>query len=339
MPFQGHIITPKGLTRKPGVKSILNSRRELGSTWRDIQQGAKRDDSASNIMRQLKTQLDSINPLGMVNDKFHPFQIYQFPKSMRAFQNDNDFARFKVRLGYTYIPDPQLVIGSEVLGSDNATGLQLGIYTQIDEPDNAGPFVFQIPPDDDSLIEPLNSWNEALVETDGTETYFWISLTAWNLAGLDFENPIVCYGTNQDDILSATELYTGATFDETWASFPANDPYHIFIGSIWFANGSPVINQVLFDNVDLDFATGYGTGLKAIRPKFCGLYSGSTNYFYGDTVTEAGTDFDDNPTVNTYIYAPPDGTAFPYFNGPISGVDPNGNTPDPWSLISQYRTS
>ena len=320
---------------RPTEQSRLLSPHEstsLPRLWKAVSAQSQVAGQLRNAIGQQGRQIQAINQSmrSQSGSGMFPFRIYQFPSYLRKFQNDNDWQRFKVRSGgspYSASPDVSIV------GTD------------------AEPYPYQdtfltteVSPSDNTQIG--DDWHEIVVPADGTVYYFWIS-TVTRTGGSPWT---LMFGA---DPASATSMGDGTTgIDDKWTQFPLNDPYHYMVGSVAIsptatANGHtsiggnvPVVNQALGENLycvrsSFSGATGlYESGYYQVQ--YCGDYDATEPYFFQNQVTKDAAGPGAATIIRTlYSYTPPSGTAFLPFAGPIIGIDPATNNPDPWRIVSR----
>lgn len=287
-------FNPRNALPRPNVKSRLVTPRELGAAWRLDADSLNRGGRNTNVAGQLQRQMNALQIPTQSAVGFHPFQIYQFPASMRKVQSDDDWLRLKVRgggFGGLGEFDGQTGSGDgafsgAVSGTDGAFGIldgffggpatgggggvEYGLYTQF--PTNFGTAMIQQPPNDGSLVVP-DEWNEALLPNDPTQiTYFWASLVPdSDYLDPNEVNPVMCYGqvVNYYDVefgeatlTNCVRMDTGDVFTEEWGSFPYNDPLHWLIGSAVVLNNQVWIQQFQFSNIMPRFNTSGPIGLE-----------------------------------------------------------------------------
>lgn len=324
-----------GVSRSTEVSRLISGRDpgSLGHLWKPVSHHAERGNQNTNNTGALQRQISkNANQYAQaVATRIHPFQIYQFPSKFRRFHNADDWTRFKVRWGQwerlgssTPYPSPD---AQSVQGTDSIA-VNAEVYLT---GDTTAPR--QIPPSDDRQIDPNTGfWNEFACPTDGNYTYFWLTVANGDTSSDALGNVLLAAG---DSPTGATDMYGGNTFDDHWDVFPLNDAYHLMIGYVSFYNNQWIINQRVSSSV-------YPTGMPAVAGigsrflvNFRGTYSGAIAYFYGDVVTKTETVVLDNYLVQYYYNG--ESLAYPYYDGPITGIDPTTNTPDPWVMISKSK--
>jgi hypothetical protein len=342
---------PRGGRVYRSETSPLVSRRDPlgpGSAWKADNQNARTLDQINNSVGSVARNIARTGNVYSAGD-MHPFRIYRFPRQYRSFLNNNDYLRYKVRGGRSLQGGYQALFGT-TLGTDGCDVPSFGsmyssdydnlIYQpdQISYPIPLAQGGFQTVPTDGSLVinsgaGAQTSWSEALT-IDGTDNFFWISLCAWKFSiSLFASGPIVCYGTSN---VGATELFTGQTFTDPWPLFPLNDPYHKLIGVVHNFSGKSMVNQIIKSDVSFpnqSTLTTIGLNINAVPERFCGEYNAGAWYWYGDKVTRTTT-VSGKTVVSVYVYYDIF-TTYTIVNGPITGIDPDTNSPNPWTLLSK----
>lgn len=331
--------------------SRLTSWRESQSiyhAWKRVGAANYRASNLTGELSQLQRQIARVQPPRNALGQFHPFKIYQFPSFMRHFHPDDEWRRCKVRFGGILINphyNPSTLAwgggGNIPWGCDDAgvyplmsgqpAGSSLNDMCPTDE-------IFtnpnEVPPDDNTAISP--GWHEIVVPDDGKKYFVWISLCSAAISGLGPGS--VCYGTSPT---GCTEMYSGTTVNDPWPTWdypnpPIEDPYHYWIGTVWVQNGELRIFQNRFDNIYAPLRpkqtlVGYGPGVP-IRIR--GEYNASLTYWIGDQVCVTGTDF-----TQVYVLYPKnagDGGLYDPSLGPVLGVDPATNHPEPWLMVANF---
>lgn len=313
-----------------GEASALISRRESQAAnhyWKAIRDANSRGTSLTGSVAQLQRQVAKIQNNNQALSRMHPFKIYQFPSYMRNYHPANEALRLKVRAGLIEYPNG----GRETL---QGTDFYAGYISPFDSPMDWEMYTTpsEHPPMDATLLS--TSWHEVVMPSDGTACYFWASL----IGGFNFGGIPSCqlmFGTNPSN---ATCLSNGITGSDTWASFPNNDPYHVLIGGAMYqispyATDIPQVQifQYVRDTIrfNLNVPGASGNIVYPVGPsRFIGEWSAAGSYFAGDVVTKTSANF-----VVTYMLAPPVGTAYSIFSGPIQNIDPATHSPDPWLLL------
>lgn len=322
--------------------SFLHSVRESGSAakqWQRTEPLRRQIDSLTNSIGQMRRTIGTMRRGGNSFASLHPFKLYQFPTWMRNYHPSDEWRRCKVRFGYLITPEYQPPLGgawgggyNTVRGCDN--GSDFPNYGPEEEVFLTGS---EIPPNDSTAAS--TSWHEIVVPDDGNTYYVWLSVCADAMLGTPGFDFVICYGTSA---VNCTELYTGTTVTDPWPAFtgvsatPTSDPYHFLIGSLKANNttASLTINQFIYDNLffggtALQQALSYSGGLSM---RFRGEFDAAQYYYAGDIVMKTSTDF-----IQEYILFPKDphdGGTYYFGKGPVVGVDPATNSPEPWLLKS-----
>lgn len=248
----------------------------------------------------------------------YPFKVYQFPMALRNFLPSDAQLRFKVRGGG---------IGTFPGSSAPTPGTDGSVLPDVQAYLTG---TVEIPPNDSTLIS--SSWHEFIAPQDGNPTEVWLS-RCLNTEPL---SDGICVGRTNT---AAISLQTGNTVNDPWVTFPTSDPYHILLAEITAPQGGPyTVVQHIYDHIVTSrFTTSAGVGVNSESEMYyCGAYDSSAKYFVGDVVqvvlsgmgVGAGGDF-----LIDFIYRPGIGSAFPIKNGPISGINPMTNSPDPWQVF------
>ncbi len=328
------IIINRDVMPKPTEQSFLLSPRESMSPprlWKGVADHSRVNGQLRNALSQQAQQLQVFgqtrrtqSPTGMF-----PFRIYQFPAYLRKFQNADDWQRFKVRSAVSpFYGLPQIGIN----GTDREPYPYQNTF-----------LTTELAPSDATQIS--DDWHEIVVPNDGQVYYFWIS-TVTQTGGSPWT---LMFGA---DPASATSMGDGTTgIDDKWVNAFANDPYHYLIGSVSIspvelvppaAPGNttiganvPIIDQRRGDNFSLPISSNNDfDDLKHFGTQYCGTYDAGGYYWFGNEVTLSRSVGPTN-LLELYSYTPGAGTAYPTTGGPIIGLSPDTNTPDPWRLISR----
>lgn len=333
MAFQSGItINPRDRLPMPSVKSSLVSRRELGAAWRDDQKALTRGGKTTNIVGQLQRQINQIQNRGSSINGLHPFEIYQYPSSLRVITSPDDWMKVKIRYGE--VAQDGL---SGVYGTDgNETGIQFFGYQEYEV--YTSPYTQEIAKDATTSIN--DNWHEFTLTNDAAIYYFWVSCS-FVLNPLVLPEVFVGIDSGTPPNLTATSMYDGSTVTDLWPSFPVNDPYHFLIGTATInSDGNVIIRNSLNQDIDLpvyqnDIAQHPYLPLWKTDFRFKGDYDDGVYYFIGDTVTQISPDSNSNNWLYQWVYYPPEDTAYTIQSGPIIGIDPQSNNPDPWKLLSK----
>jgi len=313
---------------QPHEASRLQSFREPQSVYRAWAHAAPRyrqSDNFTNQIATLRRQVNGAQQPRLNYSGMHPFKIYNFPRNMRYFLNNDDWRRIKVRTGFVRYSNGfnegniAPVWGTDFIGRGVAN-------------DNLEDDVFlgtgdQIPPTDSSSI--TGSWNEIIVPVENQIT-IWVSLE-YAYA------PTIAWANSSDLAASftATSLLDGNTFTEHWQYAPFDDPFHQIIGKAYASNGQLTIQQFQTSNIILPYYTNTNVADTSGGPMtYRGLYSDGDYYFPGNVVKVEDGDF-----INLYIFSPStvDGYGWAYSQGPITGVDPGSDlvANAPWITLSR----
>lgn len=323
------ILNRSGLPQPSELSSLASQRepKSLSQMWKIVRDYQKQIHKLTNVVSQLQLQQGQSNG---VKTGMHPFKIYQFPDYLRAYHNDDDWRRFKVR-GGNYGGPLSIVNGTDrqVKGSDSDTFLEGN----------------QSPPTSAIAIDPYGTWNEAIIpDADGTEIWFWVSIVSYLVDGTpEVHPPVIRYGPDQgfgDPDCTAVDLYSGDTMQEPlFRPSTGSDPYRTIIGRVRLNFGTQIKNQpCVYQMVNEDiiptenFCLLFGG---VIQRGYVGLYDLGTTYFAGDIVSTDDDDGHGNHTLSLWFMNPPNGSLYEVRNGPIINIDPRTNTPDPWLLISK----
>jgi hypothetical protein len=323
--------------------SGLASARESGGLrqqWKAQNQHAQAIQSLTNKVSQLQRQISRMSAKGATSG-MHPFKIYQIPECQRNFINGDDCYRFKVRDGSI---DVNVVFGVGGMGTDWMQSVGTNpIMRDPSEEAYLFPYTNQVPPNDSTLVSNVNTWNEASIPNDGNLYYFWLSFQP------GYFGFTVCYGYNFNTStyqMTAIALEAGlpTTFQDTWFTFPYNDPYHIVIGAVSIVKSVPVIRQILRTDInfnDLNNSTSIDGFVNFSK------YDGAIPYFSGRTAfqdtTVSGTTL---RTAAVWDADTPDSGTSPYARGNTPGdgysmgVDLTNNDitnpgVGPWRILSQ----
>lgn len=351
MPIQS-FIPRGGLYRHQESSSLapLSARNSPGQAWKSQRHDAIRSEKHTANVSQIQKQLARLERRNSAGNGMHPFKIYNFPSSLRRFHNADDWRRFKVR-------DADIrLLGSVAANSVWGSDLLTGSGTSNLYGDTYGLFeITQIPPtsniqtNSDGLF---SSWNEISIPVDHRNYIFWLCwiLPTAGMDGVTLNNrPFGIAVCPEDDLTKAKIMLTLETFDATsiWLNLPFSDAYNQYIGSVMIDDGlfaglfpgwpQISITQHLATNIELT-GSPYGTaGGSKINQNFRGDYNALFHYYVGDVVT---IDYADSSAVHSiyqYIYDPPADSIYHPINipGRMSGVSPNGNSPDPWKMLSK----
>lgn len=289
---------------------------------------------------------------------FHPFKIYQFPHSLRKFKSldPTEGLRFKVRDGKIFLPGSTFSTITTSYGSDQIHEGSLNPFSN----DYGLTTLAQIPPSDDSQWVSdgsTSTWNEIAIPADGQTYIFWWSAClpiaggSWGGISLNTKTSGIAVCPTSDPT-AAVLMFTGETFDATnvWPTMSDPDLYNFPIGTVIVDDGTydaiypgwpaVYIQQIQFGHFTLP-GDPWGTeNVNAqVAMRLRGAYNGARSYYVGDVVTITYADATGVNSLYQYIYDPPSGSNYlPYKisgGGPLIGISPNGNSPDPWRLLSK----
>jgi len=315
---------------QPHEASRLQSFREPQSiprAWAHAAPRYRQSDNFTNQIATLRRQVNGAQQPRLNYSGMHPFKIYNFPRNMRYFLNNDDWRRVKVRNGYV------LYYGNADPLSEDETGPVRVFGTDFISRITDDVFLGdgQTPPTSNITIDPFGFWNEFAVPNDGQIYLIWITLC--------YSTPSIAYGVTPSPStmdFTATSLLDGSTFTEHWLNPPAQDPFHVPVGYVWIdENGKLQIQQYLTDNVILPYPSRGVTADNYKGPTvYCGLYDNSSWYYPGNIVKVEDSDF-----INLYIFAPSDADGYGWniTKGPIQGVDPGSGlvANAPWITFSR----
>lgn len=324
-------------------QSRLASLRESNSvlkTWKKTQASNARADMLTSLIAQLQRQIARVPTNQQSLSNLHPFKLYQFPTWMRRFHPTDEHRRLKVRFG-----------GISFRGTGGDYGMEIPKGCDYDGayPDPSSTFwgpdaesyisSTEIPPNDSTAIS--SSWHEIIVPDDGTEITIWISLcgAAQGTAPTgDQEASFIFYGTSAT---GCTSLWDGNVGNDVWPAFGYDDPYHFVIGKAWYNTTDTYqaiglnYSQGLFENIRTNVIGKEAThNYGCCISRFRGEYDASQYYWTGDEVLKTGTDF-----TQRYALFPKgvgDAGVYWYGAGPVHGVDPASNSPEPWLLVGNF---
>ncbi len=284
----------------------------------------------------------------------YPFKIYQTPKKIRAFNNDDDWRRVKVRFGRVRVPNGPESAGAffeyPLWGSDCVpeNGLDYADPYNPNEfgviPYVVGGFAEQVPPDDDSAIVPdpilgygSGGWNEALIPDDEDTYHIWFSFLDSGIApSIGFQHGLMFNNSDAGDFSNAISMATGATIS-TVSYKGYTDPYNILIGTVKTSGGKLQIKQEVAPGPIMDWPNPY----RAQMHRYRDIYDAGANYFVGDVVMVT-----DSGWLYYFIYdpAPPVASAPTTYDprtlmGAMTGISPLTHTPDPWRLLAKSPIS
>lgn len=326
------ILNRSGLPQPSELSSLASQRepKSLSQMWKIVRDYQKQIHKLTNVVSQLQLQQGQSNG---VKTGMHPFKIYNFPSYLRAYHNDDDWRRFKVRGGH-YGGMFAITRGTDrqTSTSDSDTFLMGN----------------QVPPTDATAIN--DNWNEAIIpDADGTTIYFWVSIVSYLSGGIPLiDTPVIRYGPDQGfgtPDCTAVDLYNGDTMQEPLFR-PSNgsDPYRTIIGYVQINGFGMVKNQpYVYQLVNTDinpsenFTPKVGSDVDGapLTRGYMGPYDDTIVYFAGDIVSTDDDDGHGNHTLRMWYMYPPAGSIYEVANGPIINIDPRTNTPDPWLLISK----
>lgn len=334
MGFTSHI--PRAHQRTPREGSGLSSLRDrnsLLSAWKDQKSSSAQTDKATSVLSQTSSRVAKLSRQRNATNGMHPFKIYQFPSSQRVFQNADDWQRFKVRGGNVLFGTNHSSRVQPALGTDQSSYI-FG--------NNFGDELLrsQTLPTTNAQIAAL--WNEIVVPADGNQYYFWYSVCLNGLLSSGSNHGLL-FGLSSTTATSMETGQTGLT-DPHWTTFPYDDPYRKVIGSVLIPTATvsplyianvPYVTQKI--NGDIEIANAFTVSVEGPPVVWRSLYDAARYYFVGDQVYRLTTT--GGKTIRSvYVYAPDAGSAYLSSFGPIAGVDPNTNTPDPWQLVSKSFT-
>lgn len=353
--FIGHL--PRQPLFRHKEASSLASRRERNSiphAWKSQREDAARSDKVNMMLSQLRTEVARLSQRSQNGLGMYPFKIYNFPASLRRYQVDDAYKRFKVRTGLAIVngqgnfSDLTYAAPGSDAGSADTT-LYGGPYGDVLLGN------FQTPPDSSVAVVGdgiSSSWNEFVIHKNDTTYIFWYCFILPTTGGVTNTYSHGIAVAESTDPTTAVMLNTGESFDATnvWFGFGQNDLYNYKIGSVFINTTSlptfprgPIVNQTQFGNLLLP-GSPYGTdsggstsSRRRISLNWRGTYDAGIYYYIGDVVTITYADGTGVNSLYQYVYDPDDSSIYAPTNlpGPMTGISPNGNSPDPWKLLSK----
>lgn len=346
---------PRSGTPRFHESSSQRSQRDsdaVGRSWRKSQAHAAQLQSIGQNVSQVQRQLDRLKlrkPQETSDNDMFPFKIYNFPKALRKFHSADDWRRIKVRgdgsSSFTVWPD---------------VGLTRGTDEAIDPWSEQVLSLNEAPPSNGSTVAAF--WREVVVPDGGP--YSVIYETVLPTTGqLGIVDNVSTVGACLEVALNNTIIIeTGEAFDNSLN--PYDSPYRKTLGVVYANGGTLTIRQLSAGITDMsmpDQFAGLGTpdwfnpdvSVPAVKsPKrrltrMRGIYTAAAYYWYGDIV------YDDRDETNAFgdagthtyrylsIYIAKDDVASVYWPstmlGPMVGVAPLGNSPDPWFTLSRSK--
>lgn len=320
--------------------------------WKKTRKDNAQLRASTQALERMQRQIAAMRGRKLAPDPWFPFKIYNYPSGLRKYQNNDDWRRVKVRMGWIQADDGTLipVDGCDYNGlplteiSSEGFNASATTDTYFNYPVFGDAWQGQLPPDDSSDIyinSSISRWNEILIPDDGTVISIWVC-ASYDINGSDdltvTSTPFVAFGEITDSTpfpdVAATSLATGVDFTDVFpnSEYSSDDPYHYMIGKAWVENGSLNISQLQYDVIQAPLSAPIYTSTtarSAQTQRFCGEYDSSTYYYNGDSVCVT-----DSEWRATYILRPTT-DAYSYMSGPVLNIDPSTNTPNPWFLLSR----
>lgn len=345
---------PRGGLYEASETSRLNSPLDRSAprhSWKNDVQSARRGRGLTNQISQLRSQLARERyQQRLTSEGMFPFKIYNFPKNMRRFQNDNDWRRIKVRgngtLSFNIWPSQGILDR----GTDETIEPWSDVFLSVNE---------QLPSDASTVTA---SWHEVVVPDGGPYAVIYQSVLpiTGQLGIVNNDSTIgICLEVAANNTII---LLSGETFDNSLN--PTDSPYRKTLGVVYAVNGVLTIRQLSDHVSDVAEPSAFFTGgggdwsnptvfgpypylTTERRTRMRGKYHSSLPYYYGDIVyddREETNALGDSGTytyryLSIYIANDDDTSAYSPFTllGPMINVAPSTHSPDPWFTLSRSK--